>query len=1492
MASRQSHIPLVKQRKSSAQAVSSVNSAAGRTGRQSNQFASGIMGKYGFWRNNYLGLLALIFRQNGLLSDDELSSLAGSNEKEWVIQLQLQLQSLQHPDSAPLASKRETIHRLEQWIKRYGQMLPQTGPIGPISSTVQLKERPAAVQVKESSEQEQEQEQPVKKKGRKSKKNSKTAKPEETTTLMHSGHASRLEWRVQQLNEGQREHQELQPERKRQKLRDRHQDQQGLTNGLGVLKWSSTPNENKASSPLIQRALGQLSAAVRMISRQNSDKEQAARLPLVSPINHRRLTSLISKHTHVIRHVESIRSTSKRLEQFQDGKEGMNDLSVSMASVNALPSLTDAVETILAGKRELKLFADRGRRAEVRASTQASVFKLGEGPFTTTSVPAAVRFIESLLMRSAKNNELASVTSEAGVQDFPRMELAHRRNNEDTSDAGVKAALPNSKPNENSSSVAKGYLTAATIPNAIQASSLTSSIPFAMRSVAGTNRRLAHRNPAQDRFLPQKESDRLQFVSKMDSAEHSIGSSREIVQSSRLQQVAFGVRIARQAAQQTAEQGFSSLFAQKNAGHNKENDPRQASMNTMVSSMAEAQHPMDSLRAVAELAPKNTLFRRVSRIHSNEGALDQLFNGRRPQKKSAESIATTPMTITLWKSISTRKSESLNSDRSFPGRRKASAFDVSNDRKEQVEGSIAPFTKVLTSADATSEGSVRRSLGANGTSGLHARARSITSVGSDTFGSARMIAVRSDRTNAGNNGNVGASTGASGSGSGSASAKTSADTNSNINARIHASLKATAGLGGINSSASSSAVARLSASSRGNVDATNANVSSGSNVFTRNSASSSVVARLSTNARTNAGRSSDAIASNYLNASTIDHPSAYVGNSGIAGENDDASINSHAKINARASTNASTSASASTSTSTSTSTSANANVNADVNVSKASSISSNSSDAPTSPNVSSSSSSHANGSASDSAILSHTANEFTKTKLTGQPGSNVIEQQGVQRSVQSASRVYPNLTPQGFVWAAARKLLTLKDPTVLWGNRHSESYADRGASSGLVNRSVSLNVNFITNKTLPSATKAGIKASLDMQGHRILRKPFTTANGKRFEHRLLSDEGSVSSSRSFLEQTNLASELAAKITRNSLQRVGTSLASGAGELQLQQAPEGPAVSGTSPTDTVWREPARNHGVEAEGESSSRAPLSDVVQRRAQATEQVQQPVSLQATANVSAPGPDRTGRSGTRALEHQRAREVRPAAASSAARAGTGAAASRAPMARQPVRMTPRVMPLLASGAGALRAAPAGPAAASPAAAAKILPAREPGSRILAAAFGSAAGLASSLNWAAAVTAKPLPTQVQRQVTSGVPSMGTPRHSAPMLGAQATRLLPKDGSSIASSAAQQALLLMDAARPSAQPVSHMMLEHKQAPAPEASALAETPLDMDWLRTLRSDDSAQPVAAPAEQAAPQLDMEQLQELVKKLPQLDVGKIADKVYREIEKKMKFERQRRGL
>lgn len=88
-------------------------------------------------------------------------------------------------------------------------------------------------------------------------------------------------------------------------------------------------------------------------------------------------------------------------------------------------------------------------------------------------------------------------------------------------------------------------------------------------------------------------------------------------------------------------------------------------------------------------------------------------------------------------------------------------------------------------------------------------------------------------------------------------------------------------------------------------------------------------------------------------------------------------------------------------------------------------------------------------------------------------------------------------------------------------------------------------------------------------------------------------------------------------------------------------------------------------------------------------------------------------------------------------------------------------------------------------------------------------------------------------------------------------------------------------------------EHKRTSSvtPEESEWTQAPLDISWLKPSSAQAPAA-AAAPAVQPAPQIELSQLEELIKELPQLDIRKIADKVYQEIEKKMRFERQRRGL
>ncbi|MDR6553375.1 hypothetical protein [Paenibacillus qinlingensis] len=247
----------------------------------------------------------------------------------------------------------------------------------------------------------------------------------------------------------------------------------------------------------------------------------------------------------------------------------------------------------------------------------------------------------------------------------------------------------------------------------------------------------------------------------------------------------------------------------------------------------------------------------------------------------------------------------------------------------------------------------------------------------------------------------------------------------------------------------------------------------------------------------------------------------------------------------------------------------------------------------------------------------------------------------------------------------------------------------------------------------------------------------------------------------------------------------------------------------------------------------------------------------------------------------ERAQALEPAAASPAAEVVTGTRVARAPRARQSASMTQRVMPVLASSAGALRAAPAGMAAASPAAAAQRLPSRGMGSLIQAAASGRAAAPTAGVQRAASLTnssSQGMPAMsMLMQARTPQPPIGASQASPPVRSVPMQSRIQPTGLSVPAAGQEQL----------ASPIS--MLEHKQA---ITSQLADTPLEMDWLRTKAVADQESMPAAPVEQTPPELSEEQLQELVKQLPQLDIAKIAEKVYREIEKKMKFERQRRGV
>lgn len=86
------------------------------------------------------------------------------------------------------------------------------------------------------------------------------------------------------------------------------------------------------------------------------------------------------------------------------------------------------------------------------------------------------------------------------------------------------------------------------------------------------------------------------------------------------------------------------------------------------------------------------------------------------------------------------------------------------------------------------------------------------------------------------------------------------------------------------------------------------------------------------------------------------------------------------------------------------------------------------------------------------------------------------------------------------------------------------------------------------------------------------------------------------------------------------------------------------------------------------------------------------------------------------------------------------------------------------------------------------------------------------------------------------------------------------------------------------------LEHKRRGASPDGGLATEPVELDYRRPSGPPSASSPPAPQPE--PPQIDADELYEMIKKLPQFDVKKIADRVYREIERKMRFDRQTRGL
>ncbi|WP_166240039.1 hypothetical protein [Paenibacillus turpanensis] len=88
------------------------------------------------------------------------------------------------------------------------------------------------------------------------------------------------------------------------------------------------------------------------------------------------------------------------------------------------------------------------------------------------------------------------------------------------------------------------------------------------------------------------------------------------------------------------------------------------------------------------------------------------------------------------------------------------------------------------------------------------------------------------------------------------------------------------------------------------------------------------------------------------------------------------------------------------------------------------------------------------------------------------------------------------------------------------------------------------------------------------------------------------------------------------------------------------------------------------------------------------------------------------------------------------------------------------------------------------------------------------------------------------------------------------------------------------------------IRYRDASAPQKSdAWTASPVDFRWLKQAEASEHSTP-AEFDETSALQLKVSWLEDAVKSMPQINYRKIAEKVYQEIEKKLTFERQRRGL
>ncbi|WNR44088.1 hypothetical protein [Paenibacillus roseipurpureus] len=1698
MKSRQSHKPRGKRSKGTLRVAEGKRRASvGQTSRLTKQFASGIMGKYGWDRNNYLGMFALIFKGKGL-TDKELAAIKNPSDRAWVLQLQLQLQSLKHRESAPLITKQQTIQHLQQLLTQSGYELPKH------VQTVQQEQQsvPPPQPVLASTEK------PKKKRGR----------PSKQAKLLES-----------QLQLAQEQSQDIKPDT--------------------VVSPPATVNVvNKGNSPIIQRSMKQLLASIGMLAHGARGKVNQTS-PTVNGVQHRSNTrhfgqktlQLLYKqamregmqpnakanHASVEQHVDAIRGTSVWLDQFQAGQlrltsdiallgTGNLPSAVSTGS-QTQPSILRVAQLILREMTQTLHHQGAQHVGELLRLEDATVgtkvsSKLGLGPFSEVKTPSTVQFIRSLLVKHA---EAASAVDSAvpGEQSLPRRETAGKSD----------------------TSVAKGFLAAAQAPLPINAASLTSRLPRAMHATAsaltfnrhagksGTHVWRKVNTPEQRETVRssfevetitetierlQQERDELRTQSeglvesqstvRIQEIEQSIAAAVQQQQAlqhakdqvefgarvdgtvQRDEQVVAGVLAREQEQKQFQEQVLAQELSQKKVRRSKKKQLQEQEEQRQV-----------LLQEQAQVQQQRELENVQMKVLNFETSQEQPVKRKRGRPRKNRDIALQPL-VTVHETA-TEPAEQMMQE-SFvakrltdaapahkqerdvvPSRRIAKAVAAPSTvfRKPWIQGNGRAHVETIQSNEGwlqqlltprrqppSNEPVVRSNHNVSRDSRQSEQGLFIAQVlahGPDSFGKPSLASdvfakprsmKLSDETSIRHV---------------ISSVESTPFMQSGQILRKEQELQ----MEGMETLVSSKAInASTSFTPRKSVmgsmskpepqvhQVNNRLLASKGNPIPRELADQ-VAAKiaiasqrslssllLSTNEQQGVKQG---VIQRVLRAplrkaesmrlkSTVNQEqlprTLFSGEAQTPVESsrgtDTASFS--AEIAAKVAQNSSAIVNP-------VRTAHQGSVMFQRQIARAGNLVETSSSVQTwQTQTPSESLTQTSDSAERSRLeVWKTAakqnkvqadndqegrqlqkgtpiNEVVPGKPIGRPSVEIIRRSGapsrvervrkqqgmIQRKIdagqfasfhpqpsESLSRQGIHMNGQDIALTKRGTMQRLKgQPTLRAGRidngvmtrrmdeagpsqqhrvsvraQHDDQLTQRSAV--LQNNMTEEQTRVVDNKQQPEELRDIVRGRHAMPVQETVERPKLHRIVSEYVDDVLRVNRSIVNSNGVGIQRTLGTSFRQLINRATAQeirdvtelarieRLGTSTRSvvnpAGAQVELLQR--------RLSVGSNEREPQREeHG------SDSR------VEAERFHTASAEQTIRAMVSAQVE-----------------QRAPGLEPAAASRAATA-TGARSARAPLARQSASMTPRVMPQLASPAGALRAAPARTAAASPAAAEHRLPALGAGSMTQAAASGRATSAAGSSQGTAAAAVKPLHLQVQRQAKSGdAPSIAAPqsiarsqsamqapmapmrtaspdmvmqtqrltaapdlvtqtpmrtaapdlvlprrtaspdmvtqtpmRTTSPDILAQTQRIAATNASAssamrsttqdmptqtLQSSPAQVMMTQAQLANPSrSTPTSqeHLasrvaMLEHKQAPV---SQLAEKPVEMDWLRTKASGDEDSMPSAPVEQAPPELSEQQMQELVRQLPQLDIAKIADKVYREIEKKLRFERQRRGV